>query len=477
MKSELLILIPTYNEKENVEKILSQIFALSLSADILFIDDNSPDGTGQLLEEMAKKNKSIFVLNRPGKKGIGSAHADGINWAYDSGYRTLITMDCDLSHSPEYISEFILNSTKADIVVGSRYLQEKSLSTWNIFRKTLTHLGHFSTKIFLNMPYDATGAFRLYRLDRISRHFINCVSSNNYPFFFESLYVLHANKYNIVEVPINLPARVYGHSKMQLNNTFESISRLFFIKLISIFDPERYEITDPIQPELLGEAPVDPQDWDSYWSKNENKSKSYIYDLIAAFYRKFIIRPALNYFILRNFNSKSKLLHAGCGSGQVDLEIGKNIRISALDISPNALNIYKKSNKNYHKIILGSIFNIPEDENSYDGIYNLGVMEHFSENEIIDILKEFNRVLIPNGKIVLFWPPEYGLSVLFLKVIHFFINIIMRKNIQLHPPEITRIKSRQQAKIFLNKAGFKLSGYSFGFRDLFTHVVVVGEKN
>ena len=190
MKNKLLILIPTYNEKENVEKILSQIFALSLSADILFIDDNSPDGTGQLLEEMAKKNKSIFVLNRPGKKGIGSAHADGINWAYDSGYRTLITMDCDLSHSPEYISEFILNSTKADIVVGSRYLQEKSLTTWNIYRKTLTHLGHFSTKIFLNMPYDATGAFRLYRLDRIPQHFLNLISSNNYPFFFESLYVL-----------------------------------------------------------------------------------------------------------------------------------------------------------------------------------------------------------------------------------------------------------------------------------------------
>ena len=121
MKNELLILIPTYNEIENVEEILSQILGLELPVDILFIDDNSPDGTGDKLEQLAEKYSNISVSHRKGKLGIGSAHVEGINFAYNHSYRLLLTMDCDFSHSPSEIKDFIKLAEQADIVIGSRF--------------------------------------------------------------------------------------------------------------------------------------------------------------------------------------------------------------------------------------------------------------------------------------------------------------------------------------------------------------------
>lgn len=476
MANDLLIFIPTYNEQENVEPLLDQILGLRLAADVLFIDDNSPDGTGELLDSLAARHANVFVLHRSGKLGIGSAHVEGIDWAYDHGYKRLVTMDCDFTHSPEYIRDFLAQAETADVVVGSRYLQEKSLETWNAYRRMLTRLGHLLTLFFLKMPYDATGAFRAYRLDRLPRYFLDPVQSKGYSFFFESLYILHLNGYRIAEVPTNLPARVYGHSKMRLNDMAHSVWQLAHTYFTTLVNSERFEIAEPFQHMGGSNAPIDTQGWDGYW-RSKSKPTLAVYDLIAAFYRKFIIKRSLNYFILRHFNSHSRVLHAGCGSGQVDREIGERIAISALDISPLALNIYKKANKHYRELILGSIFAIPAVDSAYDGIYNLGVMEHFSEKEIDAILAEFNRVLAPGGKVVLFWPPEFGLSVLFLKFVHFILNRLMKRNIALHPPEITRVRSRRQISGYMKKANFTLVDYRFGIRDLFTYVVVVGVKN
>lgn len=476
MANELLIFIPTYNERENVESILEQILDLGLPADVLFVDDNSPDGTGEVLDRLAAKHPNVIVQHRSGKLGIGSAHAHGIRWAYDHGYRLLVSMDCDFTHSPDYIRDFLSQADGADIVVGSRYLQEKGLSTWNIYRKLLTRLGHMATGFFLRMPYDATGAFRLYRLDRVSRHFLDSVHSRGYSFFFESLYVLHLNGYRVVEIPTHLPARVYGHSKMRLSDAIHSFAHLVHTYFTTLFNRERFEIAEPFRPTSSGDGPLDPQDWDSYWSGKDNKPTLLIYDLIAAFYRKFIIKPSLNRFILGSFGADSRLLHAGCGSGQVDRDIGAKIGISALDISPAALSIYKKANKHYRELIHGSIFAIPVPDGSFDGIYNLGVMEHFPEAEIVNILREFNRVLKPGGRAVLFWPPEFGLSVLVLKSAHFVLNRVFKRNIMLHPAEITRVRSRRQIEGYLAQGGFTLKSYSFGIADLFTYAVIVADK-
>jgi len=475
MANNILIFIPTYNERENVQGMSEQLLALGLAADILFLDDNSPDGTGKFLDELALAYSNLSVIHRTGKLGIGTAHAAGINWAYDRGYRILITMDSDFTHSPSDVAKFIAESDTADIVVGSRYMREKSLGTWNIYRKSLTKVGHVLTRLFLGMPYDATGAFRLYRLDRLPRYWLAAVHSAGYSFFFESLFVLHFNNFTIREVAIDLPARVYGHSKMRFGDALHSLTQLMHTYFTTLVNSESYEIAAPFVPPSEINAPSDPQNWSEYWS-GKKKASYLIYDLIAAFYRKVIIRPSLKKFITRYFNKNSLLLHAGCGSGQVDRVIGSDIRISALDISKEALSIYKKSNKNYRELILGSIFDMPIASGSYDGIYNLGVMEHFTEEEIARILAEFNRILKYGGRIVLFWPPEFGLSVMALKLAHFILNRVLKKNISLHPEEITRVKSRAQVNAYLEAAGFHLLAYSFGIRDLFTYAVVVGEK-
>jgi dolichol-phosphate mannosyltransferase len=234
MKNELLIFIPTYNESENVEIIYSLLKQINLPVefDILFIDDNSPDGTGDILDKIALNDNKVTVIHRNGKLGIGNAHKQGIEYAYQNNYKKLITMDCDLTHSPEYIADFYKNGDTFEIVIGSRYLDKDSLKSWNLFRKTLTIFGHFLTKYFLNMPYDASGAFRFYNLGKIPTQVFKLIESNSYSFFFESLLILHINKLTIKEIPIKLPKRTYGNSKMKINDAFTSLVFLFkmFIK-------------------------------------------------------------------------------------------------------------------------------------------------------------------------------------------------------------------------------------------------------
>ncbi|MEI6127907.1 MAG: glycosyltransferase, partial [Pseudomonadota bacterium] len=123
----VLIFIPTYNERENAVKLIDDIQALNLKCTILFMDDNSSDGTGQILDEQARKHQNLKVLHRSDKLGIGSAHRDGLLWAYQNGYKTCITMDCDFTHPPEYIPKLIEASENYDIVITSRYLQKGSL--------------------------------------------------------------------------------------------------------------------------------------------------------------------------------------------------------------------------------------------------------------------------------------------------------------------------------------------------------------
>ena len=150
-------MIPTYNEKDNVIKMCQRIFYLNIPVDILFIDDNSPDGTGDVLDKISKTN--VFVIHRSGKLGIGSAHKDGIVWAYSHGYSRLITMDSDFLHRPEDIPLLLEQSKYSDVVTTSRFIREDSLNEWSLWRKFLTTSGHIITKFLLNIPYDVTGAF------------------------------------------------------------------------------------------------------------------------------------------------------------------------------------------------------------------------------------------------------------------------------------------------------------------------------
>lgn len=222
-------------------------------------------------------------------------------------------------------------------------------------------------------------------------------------------------------------------------------------------------------------AQKEEQEWDKYWTKKKTNSQE-IYRAIASFYRQTIIKPALNYFLETEFKKGSKLLHAGSGAGQVDEDICNKFNITALDISLEALKLYKIHNGKKVKLMHASIFDIPAKSSVFDGVYNMGVMEHFTKEEDEKILKEFHRVLKPKGKIVLFWPPKFGPSVMFLNTTHFILNDILKRNIRLHPEEISLISSRKHVEKILKNTGFKLLKYYFGPKDLFTHCVVVAKK-
>ena len=239
----LLIIIPVLNEERNISPILSKINKLrNIKKDILFIDDNSSDNTRSEISIFKQKYKNIFLLKRSFKKGIGSAHVEGIKFAYKNSYEMLITMDCDLSHSPEDILKFINASKKGDIIIGTRFKSKKSIEDWNFYRKSLTRLGNFATLFFLGLNFDTTGAFRLYNLRKINHNFLNLITFNRYSFFFESLYILNLNKYKIIEIPINLPSRVYGESKQTFKDIFIGFKNLLLIFYRRLFNKKKYII-------------------------------------------------------------------------------------------------------------------------------------------------------------------------------------------------------------------------------------------
>jgi dolichol-phosphate mannosyltransferase len=250
MEGKILVLLPTYNERGNIERLYEEIRGLGLPLDILFVDDNSPDGTGAILDGLSLRDRGVFVIHRPGKLGVGSAHKDGIRWAYDHGYPVLITMDSDFTHSPHYILELLKKANNFHVIVGSRFMLDKSLEGWIWWRKLMTHLGHFLTRHLLHIEFDATGALRLYRLDKIPKEVFGLIQSPGYPFFFESLALLHLNGCAIEEIPVLLPPRTYGSSKMKVKDMLQCLAIMVTIRLGLIFAREKFRImkAEPVEP-------------------------------------------------------------------------------------------------------------------------------------------------------------------------------------------------------------------------------------
>jgi len=217
--------------------------------------------------------------------------------------------------------------------------------------------------------------------------------------------------------------------------------------------------------------------WDEYWSSSQEKSRlSRLYDVIASIYRNRLIGPRLDFELSKSFPGGGNLIHAGSGAGEVDSCVSGKFKITAVDISRNAVQKYSELHPE-HKAVQLDIFKLETLNERYDGIYNLGVMEHFSPGECERILKSAHSVLKPGGKVVLFWPPHYGLSVLFLHVVHTVLRILQGRNFQsLHPEEPNKASTRRAARELLLRSGFTLDRFSFSPRDAFTYIVIVGTK-
>ena len=480
LRRNLLVMIATYNEAKNIKLMLNRLAAVPLEFDILVVDDNSPDGTGQIVTEIISQKPSIYLISRPEKLGVGSAHLDGIRYAYTHRYQKLLTLDCDFSHDPNLIPEIYEAGNTLDVVTTNRFIEDDGLETWSVHRRILTKLSRLLIYSFLRLPYDATGAFRLYNLEKIQAELFEKTRSRSYSFFWESMYLLWKNGYSIVEKPIKLPARTYGSSKMRFKDIFGSLFFLLLFFVQSLFSKERF---------LLNTALTDTSDrensedeWDKYWQNKNAKSRKAdtdsfsLYDMIATLYRRYLIRPNLDSHIGKIFEPGSSLVHAGCGSGEVDTNLVEKMKIKAVDFSSQALEIYRANHPGKAETHKADISNLPFKDEEFDGVYNLGVMEHFAREDILRILIEFNRIIKDGGKVVLFWPPAYGVSVIGLHIIHAFMRYFLGKKGKLHPEEPSKLSSRTAAFKLLTEAGFAPRTWSFSFADFFTYVVLVGEK-
>lgn len=222
----ILVMIPTYNEAENVRPLTDRILAAVPDANVLFVDDQSPDGTGRILDDIALSEPRVSVMHRAAKEGIGAAHVAGIDHAYAHNFATLVTMDGDLTHVPEHIPLLLETLQSNDVVAGSRFHPEGGLEDWTPWRRALAHSGHLMTVLLLGLPHDATGAFRAYDLRIVPQGVFHLVKSKGYSFFFESLKLLQVNGARIGDIPVVLPARAYGHSKMKLSDALTSVRML-----------------------------------------------------------------------------------------------------------------------------------------------------------------------------------------------------------------------------------------------------------
>lgn len=225
------IVIPTYNEAENLPELCTALFDLPLNKlHVLVVDDNSPDGTGEIAENMKEEySGQISVLHRSGKLGLGTAYISGFKKAIEEGAENLVQMDADFSHNPQKVPTLVEKLNKWDLVIGSRYVEGGSLDEgWAFWRKGLSYFGNLYARLILGMGVkDLTGGFRAWRKETLLGIPLDRVKSQGYGFQVEMAYITHRKGYDITEVPIYFADREKGTSKMSWQIQFEAALRVW----------------------------------------------------------------------------------------------------------------------------------------------------------------------------------------------------------------------------------------------------------
>lgn len=228
---KILIVIPTYNEIENIGRLIDEIFSLQDKFDILVVDDNSPDGTGALVEDMARTDKRLHIIHRKGKLGLGSAYIEGFKFSISNGYDYVFTMDADFSHGPEYIPHLFDRIRDADVTIGSRYVKDGSIHGWPLWRRILSISSNSIAKIILGLSIkDCTSGFRCYGNRVLSDIGLGTIRSNGYSFLIEILYRCLTKGYVVVEVPIRFIDRKHGASKISKIEIWKAVETLIRLK-------------------------------------------------------------------------------------------------------------------------------------------------------------------------------------------------------------------------------------------------------
>ncbi|HID95339.1 MAG TPA: polyprenol monophosphomannose synthase [Candidatus Latescibacteria bacterium] len=232
---KILVIIPTYNERENIEELINKILELRLNLEILVVDDNSPDGTGEIVNDLSVTNPRIHLLRRQKKMGLGSAYVDGFKYALQNGYELIFEMDADLSHNPEYIPLFLEKITDHDLVVGSRYISGVNVVNWPLKRLLLSYYANVYARVVTGLPIrDATGGFKCFRREVLQSIDLDRVSSNGYSFQIEMTFLAWKKRFRICEIPIIFYDRRRGTSKLSLKVAGEAIWMVWKLRLMSL---------------------------------------------------------------------------------------------------------------------------------------------------------------------------------------------------------------------------------------------------
>ena len=232
---EKLVIVPTYNERENIAPLLDQLMALPDRVDVLVVDDASPDGTAGLVQERAAREPRIHLLQRSGKLGLGSAYVEGFRYALAQGAEYIFEMDADFSHDPEAIPAFLAAARDADVVLGSRYLHGVRVVNWPLNRLILSRAANVYTRLITGLPvHDATGGFKCFRRRALEGIRLDQVRSDGYAFQIEVSFKCWKRGFRIREIPIVFVDRRAGVSKMSRRIIWEAAGMVWRLRLMSL---------------------------------------------------------------------------------------------------------------------------------------------------------------------------------------------------------------------------------------------------
>ena len=225
MAERALVIVPTYNERENIRPLIDSVLSKDPRIDMLIVDDGSPDGTGAIVDEVAAESGRVFALHRPRKMGLGTAYLNGFQWALERGYDYVFEMDADFSHNPDHLPEFLRRIEDADLVLGSRYRNGKvTVVNWPMTRLLLSYTANIYARAVTGLQlFDSTGGFKCFRRKVLETIDLSAVKSNGYAFQIEMSFRAWKKGFRIVEIPIVFVDRTEGESKMSKRIVREAV--------------------------------------------------------------------------------------------------------------------------------------------------------------------------------------------------------------------------------------------------------------
>jgi dolichol-phosphate mannosyltransferase len=235
--SKTLVITPTFNEAENVERLITIVLEQADTVEMLIVDDNSPDGTASIVKRMMQTNPRVHIIERQGKMGLGTAYVAGFKYAIEQKYDYVFEMDADFSHNPKDIPSFLKKIEEVDLVIGSRYCRGISVVYWPMKRLLLSYFANVYTRIITGLPLkDATGGFKCYRREALESINLDKIKSNGYSFQIEMSFKIWSRGFRLAEIPIIFVDRDAGVSKMSRKIVYEAVYMVWVLKLRSLLN-------------------------------------------------------------------------------------------------------------------------------------------------------------------------------------------------------------------------------------------------